>query len=100
MAAQWESLLEQGDRGELDRRSVIKALAFAAGSALAGRVHESLAAAEGTALVPAMSINHINLGVADVKRTTEYYAAVLGARIQANPVPTTATMYFPGARRD
>jgi catechol 2,3-dioxygenase-like lactoylglutathione lyase family enzyme len=45
-----------------------------------------------------MSINHINLGVADVKRTADYYAAVLGGRVQANPVPSAETLYFPGAR--
>ena len=98
MAPLWDSLLVQGERGMLGRRQLMKGLAFAAGSALAGKVRAALAAAQGGALVPAMSINHVNLGVADVKRAADYYAAVLGARPQASGGPTSQTMYFPGAR--
>lgn len=77
-----------------DRRSVLKGMALAAGGAMAGGA--ARAAAPG--IVPAMTINHVNFGVADVKRTADYYAAVLGAKVQAAPIPTVQTMYFPGAR--
>ena len=97
MAAGWDFLLDHGDRATFGRRQLMKGLAFAAGGALVGKAGEAWAA-EGGAIAPAMTINHINLGVADVTRTMDYYSAVLGARVQANPVPTTATMYFPGAR--
>jgi catechol 2,3-dioxygenase-like lactoylglutathione lyase family enzyme len=83
----------------IGRRRVVKGLAFAAGGALVGNVDE-LVNAQGTAIVPAMTINHVNLGVADVKRSADYYAAVLGGRPQASagPGPAVQTMYFPGAR--
>lgn len=89
-------IVKQADQGRLDRRQVMKGMALAAGGALAGRIGGAQAAAA-AGLAPAMTINHVNLGVADVKRTSDYYAAVLGAKIQAAPIPTVATMYFPGA---
>jgi catechol 2,3-dioxygenase-like lactoylglutathione lyase family enzyme len=47
-----------------------------------------------------MSINHVNLGVANIKRTVDYYGAVFGGRPQASagPGPMVQTLYFPGAR--
>src|SRR5262245_14606939 len=82
----------------LDRRQVVKGMALAAGGALLGNMNEEQLAAQGKGIVPAMSINHVNLGVANVQRTVDYYTAVLGARPQAAVGTAVATVYFPGAR--
>lgn len=97
MAAKHETLLDRYGRGGLDRRQLLKGMALATGGALVGGSFE--AHAQGTGLAPAMSINHVNVGVKDVKRSVAFYSALLGAKPQAAGANgASQTMYIPGAK--
>ena len=77
-----------------DRRQVLKGLAYATAGAAAGT---SARAAAPAGLAPAQSINHINIGVKEMKRTTDFYGAVFGAGIHAEIPKIVTTTYFPGS---
>jgi catechol 2,3-dioxygenase-like lactoylglutathione lyase family enzyme len=91
--SEFDRLADRLDQRMIDRRQLLKGLTLAAGSALVG----SRTDAQTTALAPAMSINHVNVGVKDPGRSAEFYAALLGAKPQALSQGTPRTMYFPGA---
>lgn len=96
MTNERNQMLAQCVRDEFDRRQVLKGLAAATGGALVGRA--PAAYAQSAPLLPAMSINHVNIGVKDVKRSVAFYSAVLGAKPQAGDGVRSQTMYMPGAR--
>ena len=77
-----------------DRRQVLKGIAYATATAAVGT---SVRAAAPAGLAPAMTINHINIGVKEMKRTTDFYGAVVGAGIQAEIPKIVTTTYFPGS---
>lgn len=78
----------------LDRRQVLKGMAAVSGAAMAGASAPAYAQSGG--LAPATSINHVNIGVTDVKRATDFYVAVLGAKPQAQ-TNGVHTITLPGA---
>ena len=55
------------------------------------------APAQSTALAPAMSINHVNIGVTDLEQAAEFYSELLGAKPKDSG-STIQTMYLPGAK--
>lgn len=71
-----ENLLRDFERGKMNRRQLVQALAV---SALAGGATPSLAAAP--AKLKAISVNHISYGVADYARTRDFYADLLGMTV-------------------
>jgi extradiol dioxygenase family protein len=95
MAAAFDRLLDQYDRGQINRRQLLKGLAVATGGVLAGGAVE--ADAQGAApIVPVQTINHLHIEVSDINRSAEFYAGVFGAKKQT-ATPMSQTMSFPGA---
>ena len=97
MATALDRLWDKYHRGSIDRRELMKGIAALTGGALASKIGGASAAAA-PGIAPAMSINHVNIGVKDVKRTADFYAAVFGARPQASGGPMSQTMSFPAAK--
>ena len=95
MAEELDRLLNQYAVGQLSRRQLLKGLALGTGGVVLA-VKGARAHAQSEAVAPAMSINHVNVGVKDPKRSAEFYSALLGARPQAS-TQGVETMYFPGA---
>ena len=96
MAANLDGLLDQYDKGQLNRRQLLTGLALATGGALAGAT--TAQAAEPAPLAPAMSINHVHLLVKDVKKSAEFYSFIFGAKPQGDRLPSYLTMSLPGAK--
>src|SRR5262245_49410657 len=93
MAREFDLLLDQYDKGLIDRRQLLKALALATGGAVAGTVVVDAEAP----LAPAASINHMHIEVSDLKKAVEWYAVVLGGTaVTVNPKAGMTTMNLPG----
>ena len=103
MADKVDHLLKEFDRGELNRRQLIKGLAYAAAGAMLSQIGQAeVAAAAATAaapsappIVPVLSFNHINLGVKDSKRSAEFYASIYGGKLSDGG---TNLVTLPGGR--
>ena len=91
-----DRLLDQYDRGLLNRRQLLKGLAVAIGGSLAGDIGPGSVQAQGVPIVPVETINHVHIEVSDVERSVEFYATVFGAQPQTGS-PVSQTMSFPGA---
>ena len=95
-----DGLIDQYDRGAIDRRHLVKGMAALIGAVMTGReATRALDAAAAPAIAPARSINHVHVNVSDLKRSEEFYAAVLGATVREREDGIT-TMVLPGATRD
>ena len=70
-------LVDDFERGKLNRRQLIQGLAVTAASALS--VAEA-PAAEGR-IIKAVNLNHVSFQVADYKRTRDFYADLLGMKV-------------------
>jgi catechol 2,3-dioxygenase-like lactoylglutathione lyase family enzyme len=97
MSAEFDRLLDQFERGHIDRRQLLKGLLLAVGGgALAGNAET--AEAMDAPLAPAVSINHVHYYVKNIKRTMEFYSTVLGAKPKQTTGPKNQTMTLPGAK--
>src|SRR5262245_19796714 len=83
MAKVLDQLLDQFERGLIDRRQLLKGLALVTGGALGANVDTNVEA-QSTAMLPLQQINHINLIAKDVKKTAEFYRVVFGAKAQTD----------------
>jgi catechol 2,3-dioxygenase-like lactoylglutathione lyase family enzyme len=73
-------LLEQYDSGTLNRRQLLKGLALLASSgSLAVEAEIADAQTKATAIAPVVSINHVHIEVSHIKKSAEFYSALLGA---------------------
>ncbi len=72
-------LLRAFETGKVTRRQLIQSLAAMASAATAAASAEPVAAAGGFKTV---SLDHISLEVADYKRTRDFYADVMGMRVE------------------
>lgn len=95
MADEVDLLMDQFDRGRLNRRELLTGLAFATGGALVGRTREVQAAQAPAPIVPVASINHVNASVSDRARSADFYSTVFGATFGPRK---SGTMNFPGGR--
>ena len=95
MAHALDQLLDQYDKGLLNRRQLLKGLAVAIGAVGAAAVGTSVDA-QGTGMFPLQQINHLNIMTSDVKKTAEFYQVVFGAKAQTDS-PNGTQMSFPGA---
>lgn len=95
MARALDQLLDQYDKGQLDRRQLLKGLTLAIGGAVAGGA-ETTVEAQGDGMLPLLQINHINVMAKDVLKTAAWYEAVFGAKYQTKS-PVSTLMSFPGA---
>ena len=98
MAESLDRLFDQYDRGMLDRRQLLKALALTTGGALAGGLESASVDAQSAPLAPVQTINHLHIEVSDVNRSAEFYSAVFGARKQT-ATKLSQTMSFPGSSK-
>lgn len=96
MAATLDLLMDQYERGQINRRQLMKGLTIAVAGALGATASQAQAA--GAALAPAMSLNHVHIYVKDMKRTQDFYSSVLGATPKAAVPKGPTTMQFPGAK--
>jgi len=69
-----DQLLTRYDRRELSRRELLRALAVLGAGATVGVAR---GAAAQTAAVQGRTLNHVSLGVADLRRSTEFYDRLL-----------------------
>ena len=100
MAATLDGLLDQYDRGHINRRQLLKGLAIVTGGMIGGSSGAVEAQApKGAPLAPAMSMNHVHIHVTDINRSAEYYATVLGAKPQSARGDDIKTMTFPAAHK-
>ncbi len=91
MAVMLDQLLDQYDKGHLNRRQLLKGLALATGGAFAGNAPTAQAA--DSPLAPATTLNHVHLEVTDVNRSVEFYSFLVGAKQNARP----GMVHLPGA---
>jgi catechol 2,3-dioxygenase-like lactoylglutathione lyase family enzyme len=97
MSAEFDRLLDQFERGHIDRRQLLKGLVLVVGGgALVGNAET--AEAMDAPLAPAMSISHVHYYVHNIKRSMEFYSTVLGAKPKQSTGPTNQTMTLPGAK--
>jgi catechol 2,3-dioxygenase-like lactoylglutathione lyase family enzyme len=94
-----DGLLDQYDRGVISRRHLIKGMVLLTAAAFGGREGAASLDAAAPAIAPARAINHLHVNVSDLKRSEEFYAAVLGATIREREEGIT-TMVFPGSTKD
>jgi len=86
--------MDQYDRGVISRRQLVKGVLLLA-TAFTGAGSSSVEAAA-PVIAPARTINHLHVNVSDLKRSEEFYAAVLGATVRERGDGIT-TMTFPGS---
>ena len=72
-------LLDQFERGRISRRHLIQSLVTGIAAASAGGT--ALAAPSASKKFKAVAVNHISYGVADYRRTRDFYADLLGMRV-------------------
>ena len=84
-----DTLFEQFERGALSRRQLAQALFAVAGAAAVPTAAEAQTSS-GTA------INHVQLTVADLKRSGEFYAKTVGATFQKAYGDSVHTLALPG----
>jgi catechol 2,3-dioxygenase-like lactoylglutathione lyase family enzyme len=97
MARDIDRLMDQYDRGVIGRRELLHGMVLLTAAAFAGTRGSVEAAAP--AIVPARAINHVHVNVSDLKRSEDFYAAVLGATVREREEGIT-TMILPGASRN
>lgn len=84
-----ENVVDQFEKGKLNRRQLIGALlAVAAAPATAAQ-------AQGKVIAPGMNLNHVHLYVGDLQRSIKFYGDLLGAKVH-DTSPGNATMHLPG----
>ena len=71
-------LLQDFERGKVNRRQLIQSLALAATAASAASA--APAAQQGT-VAKAISLNHVSYQVADYKKSRDFYAGLFGMKI-------------------
>jgi catechol 2,3-dioxygenase-like lactoylglutathione lyase family enzyme len=92
-----DGLMDQYDRGVINRRQLVTGLAGLIGAVITGRESTlALEAATTPAISSARSINHVHINVSDLKRSEDFYAAALGATVRERGEGIT-TMTLPGA---
>ena len=72
-------LLDQFERGKITRRQLVQSLTLGLAAASAGG--SALAAGTGRKSFKATAVNHISFGVADYKRTRDFYADLFGMAV-------------------
>jgi catechol 2,3-dioxygenase-like lactoylglutathione lyase family enzyme len=72
------NLLQDFERGKMNRRQLVQSLAMAA--SVAGAVAPLAKAAEGRGF-KAITVNHISYQVADYRKTRDFYADLLGMKV-------------------
>lgn len=95
MADKVDQLIQQFEKGLINRRQLLTGVALVAGSAVAGQV--GIAFAADAPLLPASSINHLHIEVSDIKKSTEFYSVVYGAKLAA-AYEGAQTLILPGAK--
>lgn len=74
------NLLSQFERGQISRRQLVQSLAFGL-AAVAGGAPARAAAASAHKGFKATAVNHISFGVADYRRTRDFYADLFGMSV-------------------
>lgn len=80
-------LLEDFDRGRMNRRQLIQSLAFTATAAAAAAVpavaqaSQAAQGSQGSSGFKAVAVNHISYQVKDYARTRDFYADLLGMKV-------------------
>lgn len=81
MFSEIESLIARMERGEMDRRQIVAAIgAFVLAAASGGRVAAGALGASST--FQATALDHIALGVTDVRRSRDFYKKHLGLTVR------------------
>lgn len=83
-----EGLMNQYERGALNRRQLMSALLLLA-------VPAGAAAQTPKAVTPGLTINHVHLYVPDLDKAIKFYGEVLGAVVR-DTSPDNATLLLPG----
>jgi catechol 2,3-dioxygenase-like lactoylglutathione lyase family enzyme len=73
-------LVEEFERGRLSRRELVQGLTIAAASAIP--ILPAAAATPVAPVVKATAVNHISYQVADYARSRDFYAGLLGMKVQ------------------
>jgi catechol 2,3-dioxygenase-like lactoylglutathione lyase family enzyme len=73
-------LVDEFEQGRLNRRELIQGLTIAAASAIPAV--PAIGAAPAMPVVKATAVNHISYQVADYARSRDFYAGLLGMRVQ------------------
>lgn len=90
-----DQLLRQFENGQIDRRQLLRGVALVAGTVVAGKISTAIAA--DAPLLPALSLNHLHIEVSDVKKSTEFYSVVYGAKLAAS-YEGAQTLILPSAK--
>lgn len=77
-------LLEDFDRGRMNRRQLIQSLAFAATAAAVPAVAQAARESQGASGFKAVAVNHISYQVKDYARTRDFYADLLGMKVMGD----------------
>ena len=98
MGYELDNLIDQFERGTLNRRQFAKGVLMLTASTVVGGtgVATAAAAAPAPAIAPALAINHIHINVSDRARSEDFYSSVLGATVRERGNGIT-TMLFPGS---
>jgi catechol 2,3-dioxygenase-like lactoylglutathione lyase family enzyme len=75
-----EKLVQEFEQGRMNRRELIQGLTIAAASALP--LVPALGAEPAAPVVKATAVNHISYQVADYARSRDFYAGLLGMKVQ------------------
>ena len=95
MMQAFERVLDQYERGVLNRRQLLGALAMLAVPSAAPAQSPTPGGAAAMAVSPALTINHVHLDVSNVERSIKFYSDVLGAVVR-DTSPGNATITLPG----
>src|SRR5436190_21916619 len=93
-----DRLMDQYDKGVISRRQLVKGVLLLTAAAFSGTEASTVEAAA-PVIAPARTINHLHVNVSDLKRSEDFYAAVLGATVRERGDGIT-TMIFPGATKN
>lgn len=97
MTTEVDRLLDQYEKGHLNRRQLVKGMTIALVGAVSGKAAVA-AEAQGAPWAPAMSLNHVHIYVRDLKRSVEFYSTVLGAKPKEANGDKMQTMSLPAAK--
>ncbi len=92
MEAIISKMVRDFERGRLTRRELVKSLALAAAFLPASRTAGAGGVAEGG--FKALSLDHISYQVADYRKTRDFYADLMGMKVQADNGTNQAEMEF------
>lgn len=98
MAKELDLLLDQYEKGQLNRRQLVKGMTVAIAGALGATTVQAATTAAAEPFAPAMSLNHVHIYVRDLKRSVEFYSTVLGAKLKEANGDKMQTMSFPAAK--